>query len=264
MGKAARVRAGRRTVPPPPRAHSQERVKPAMVWLATGGIAAVVAVVVVVLLATRTSPKVAPPAAASAADSGAPASLVQAAQQVGFHPTTEPGVGQIEGKPASDAAPPTNPNLLRVGSVAPGFTLRTPQGKTVSLSSYRGKAVLLEFFATWCPHCNAEAPHLARLAQSLQKHGVRFVAVNADGETAPSVFAFHSYYGLKYPALVDPSSSPGSFNTPGSAGSVSTAYRVESFPTFYVIGPTGKITWRGDGEQPDALLRSALLAASRA
>ena len=115
----------------------------------------------------------------------------------------------------------------------------------------------------WCPHCNAEAPHLAKLARSLGARGVRFLSVNADGETAPSVFAFHRYYGLPYPALVDPSTKAGSFNAPGAAGQVSTAYRVQSFPTFYVINPAGKITWRSDGEQPDALLRAQLVQASK-
>jgi peroxiredoxin len=243
--------------------HNPGLPRPTLVWLGTGGILAAVAVVVAVLLATRTSPTVAAQAPLSAADRAAPASLVQAADKVGFHPTTEPGVGQLESGPASAALPPTNPKLLRVGSAAPNFTLRTPQGKKVSLSSYRGKTVLLEFFASWCPHCNAEAPHLARLARSLEKQGIRFVSVNADGETAPSVFAFHRYYGLTYPALVDPSSHPGSFNSPGAAGAVSTVYRVESFPTFYVIDPHGKISWRSDGEQPDALVRASLLTASR-
>src|SRR5262249_15297803 len=144
-------------------------------------------------------------------------SLVSAADAVNFHPTTEPGVGQIEGQPASASQPPENPSLLAVGTVAPNFTLKTPQGTSVSLDKYRGKAVLLEFFATWCPHCNAEAPHLRAIAKSLPKK-TAIVSVNADGETAPSVFAFHRYYGLPYPALLDPSSQSGSFNSPGAAG----------------------------------------------
>jgi hypothetical protein len=88
------------------------------------------------------------------------------------------------------------------------------------------------------------------------------VSVNADGETAPSVFAFHSYYGLQYPALVDPSSRPGSFNGQGAAGKVSTEYSADAYPTFYVIDPLGKITWRSDGEQPDALLEQELKLAT--
>jgi peroxiredoxin len=259
MGKAARLKLDRRAVAPVGKQHP--RVQPKFVWLATAGLATVIAAVVIVLVVTRSQPPVAAAASATAADRNAPASLVAAADNVGFHATTEPGVGLIEGEPASAAGAPSNPDLLAVRSVAPGFTLRTPQGVPVSLASYRGKAVLLEFFASWCPHCNAEAPHLAKLARSLQSRGIRVLSVNADGETAPSVFAFHRYYGLPYPALVDPSSQPGSFSSPGAAGKVSNVYRVQSFPTFYAINPSGRIIWRGDGEQPDALLRAWLLEA---
>jgi peroxiredoxin len=262
MGKASRTKQERRRVaatkPPPPvgkRAAGTRSLR--AVWIGTGALAVVVAVVVGVLVATRSSPKVAGPASETASDRNAPASLVSAANAVNFHPTTEPGVGEVEGEPASASQPPTNPSLLPVGSTAPGFTLTTPQGQRVSLSDYRGKALLLEFFATWCPHCNAEAPHLRAIANSLPK-GTAILSVNADGETAPSVFAFHRYYGLPYPALVDPSSQPGSFNSPGAAGPVSTKYKVEAFPTFYVIDPQGRITWQDDGEQPDALLRRQL------
>jgi peroxiredoxin len=232
------------------------------VWLTTAGLAVIVAGVVVVLLTNRSTPSVPPPAQAVASDRNAPAALVKAANQVGFHPTYEAGVGLIESKPASDAHPPENPDLLAVGATAPAFTLETPQGQKVSLSQYHGKAVLLEFFATWCPHCNAEAPHLRKLYASLPKAIYAFISVNADGETAASVFAFHRYYGLQYPALVDPGSTPGSFNGQGSAGPVTTKYHVEAYPTFYVIDPLGKIAWRGDGEQPDALLRQELKLAT--
>ena len=179
-----------------------------------------------------------------------------------LEPTTEPGVGQLEDQPASAAHPPSNPNLLRVGSKAPAFTLKTPEGKSVRLTSLRGRTVLLEFFATWCPHCNAEAPHLHDLYASLSKRRYAFVSVNADGEDAASVFAYHRYFGLQFPALLDPSSNPGSFHRSGSAGRVSTRYGVRSYPTFYVLDPTGRIAWRSDGEQPDALLRLELARAA--
>jgi thiol-disulfide isomerase/thioredoxin len=263
MGKAARLKQERRvTKPPPPVGKNATRPPARMVWLATSGLIGIVVVVVVILLATKSSPKTAPPAAnVSASDANASAALISAAQDVGFHPTTEAGVGTMEGKPASDALASSNKNLLAVGTYAPNFTLETPQGAKVSLASYRGHATLLEFFATWCPHCNAEAPHLEPIAKALQAKGIRFLSVNADGETAPSVYAFHRYYGLSYPALVDPSSTPGSFNQEGAAGQVSNVYKVEAFPTFYILDKTGKITWRSDGEQPDALLKQELLKA---
>jgi peroxiredoxin len=265
MGRAARAKTERRAgpaKPPPVGKHRPRGSQQRLVWLTTAGLAVVVVGVVVVLLVNRSSPTVPPPAQAVASDLNAPAALVKAANLVGFRPTYEPGVGQIESKPASDAHAPSNPDLLAVGTTAPGFTLETPQGQKVSLSQYRGKAVLLEFFATWCPHCNAEAPHLRKLYASLSKSIYAFVSVNADGETAPSVFAFHRYYGLPYPALVDPSSRPGSYNGQGAPGKVSTEYAADAYPTFYVIDPLGKITWRGDGEQPDALLKEELQLAT--
>jgi thiol-disulfide isomerase/thioredoxin len=229
-----------------------------VVWLITAAIVLVIAIVVGVLVATRSDSPAPPPPAAGAGDGNAPAELVQAADAVGFEPTTEPGTGELEDQPAAAARPPSNPNLLPVGAKAPAFTLATPEGESISLSQFSGKAVLLEFFATWCPHCNAEAPHLKRLAESLAATRFAFVSVNADGEDAASVYAYHRYFGLPFPALLDPSSNPGSFHQPGSPGKVSTAYAVQTFPTFYVIDPDGRVTWRSDGEQPDALLRQEL------
>ena len=168
-------------------------------------------------------------------------------------------VALIAGAPALAALP--------TGAKAPPFSLRTPTGARVSLSGLRGRAVLLEFFATWCPHCAAEAPHLQRLYASLPRSAVSFVGINADGETAPSVLAYHIYFGLGFPALLDPGLRPGSFSAPGSPGPVSASYRVQAFPTFYVLDRAGRITWAGQGEQSDLVLRRELqraLAAPRA
>jgi thiol-disulfide isomerase/thioredoxin len=193
-----------------------------------------------------------------AADRAASPSLLRAAEAVGFEPTSAPGSGLIEGRLAV-ADVPSARALLPPGTRAPGFSLRTPTGARVSLDAQRGRAVLLEFFATWCPHCNAEAPHLELLARSLPAS--RLLAVDADGETAPSVLAFHIYYGLDFPALLDPSRRPGSFHAPGAGGRVSTAYRVHAYPTFYVVDPSGRVAWAAVGEQPDSLLRAELVRA---
>jgi peroxiredoxin len=230
-----------------------------------GALVASAGLIVAAVLGTRSTSGLPPAAAPAAVDRRAPPSLVQAANAVGFHPTTEAGVGELERRPASAADPPMNQNFLAIGTRAPAFTLKTPQGKKVSLSDFRGKAVLLEFFATWCRHCNAEAPHLRDLYASLPKKSYGFIAVNADGEDRGSVSAFHRYFGLQYPALVDPGPRPGSFNQEGAAGPVTSEYRADDFPTFYVLDRAGRIAWRSDGEQPDALLRAELRkAAARA
>jgi peroxiredoxin len=231
-------------------------------WIVNGVLLVAVVVIAGVLVARSQSGAPAPPPAKhpAAADANAPAALVAAANAIGFHTSTEPGVGLTENDPASSGSATSDPSLLKPGTAAPGFTLKTPQGQSVSLSDYKGKAVLLELFATWCPHCQAEAPHLARLYAQLAPKGVQFLSVNGDSENAASVFAFHRYFALPYPALLDYSGSPsGSFTRLGHPGPVSSAYRLQSFPTFYVIKPDGTIAWAGQGEQPDAFLKQQLL-----
>jgi peroxiredoxin len=203
------------------------------------------------------------PTVMSAADRHAPAALVQAADAIGFKPSTEPGVGSIESSPVSAVHPDVIEGMLPVGARAPAFTLATPTGRSVSLSAMRGKAVLLEFFATWCPHCAAEAPHMAQVSRALSPARYAVVAVNGDSEDAASVFAFHRYFGLAFPALLDPGGDAGSFHRSGTPGRVSKAYGVRAFPTFYVVDARGRIAWRSVGEQPDAFFVQRLRLTGR-
>ena len=231
------------------------------VALVLGVVAAVVVGVLVLVSSPERQTRI---ATLPAADRGASPALIRAAEAVGFHPTSSPGAGSIETAPAADAREPLSDGLLPVGSVAPGFTLRTPTGRPVSVRELRGKTVLLEFFSTWCPHCAAEAPHLRALYESLPKSKYAFVSVDASGADAASVFAYHVYFGLPFPAVLDPDpdAEPATFPEHGTIGPVSRAYRVSFLPTFYVLDPDGRITWRSDGEQPNALLRRELLRAS--
>jgi thiol-disulfide isomerase/thioredoxin len=188
--------------------------------------------------------------------------LIREAERVGFYPRTGPGAGDLVTAPASNARPSSNDDLLPVGSQAPAFALRTPTGARVRLADFRGKTTLIEFFATWCPHCSAEAPHLRRLALSLPRSRYAFVSIDASSGDAPSVLAYDVYFRLPFPALLDPGAEAGSFNEPESPGPVSASYGVKAYPTFYVLDAEGRITWRSDGEQPIALLRRELLRAA--
>jgi peroxiredoxin len=226
----------------------------AVIWAVTGVLGVALALTLGIL-ASRTSTAPVPSAAdPSKANANAPASLVAAADAVGFQPHSEPGTGVVETRSAADAPKPTNPDLLAPGTTAPAFTLKTPEGETVSLSDYRGKALLLEIFATWCPHCQAEAPYLEKISQRLDSSKAAVVSIDGSSGDAASVFAYHRYFGLTFPSLLDPSGTPGSFSQPGPPGPVSTAFKLKSFPTFYVISPAGKVTWASDGEQPTAKL----------
>jgi peroxiredoxin len=257
--QAPRKRSGART-PPTPSSLGPGRgplgKRQRTIVAVTLGIALVIAIVVGVLLATGRSGS--PPKAVTIpeADRDAPASLVQAAERVGYRPPSLSGVGSIESAPAEAAGTPANDKLLPIGSVAPPWTLKTPAGKTYSLKDFRGKALLIEFFATWCPHCAAEASHLADISRNMPADKVAVVGINADNESAATVFAYHVYFGLPFPALLDPSPNTTQVDYPqhGPPGPTSVAYQAAYYPTFYIVDPQGRIAWRSDGEQPDALL----------
>jgi peroxiredoxin len=226
--------------------------------------AAAVAAAVVTGVFLASSTKHATPHAVTipVADRSASPALIRAAEAVGFHPNSVAGAGTVEGQPLQTPIPHAARGLLPVGSVAPPFTLRTPVGRQVSLASLRGKAVLLELFATWCPHCAAEAQHLKAMYAGLPHDRYAFLALNGDSEDAASVLAFHIWFGLPFPALLDPGTDPGTFHTPGAPGPVSSAYKLNVLPTFYVIDPHGRIAWSAVGEQPDALLLHQLRLAA--
>jgi peroxiredoxin len=233
------------------------RHRPSLTIALAGAVAVVVVVGVVALI---TSPAKPPrPVTIPVADRNASPALIRAAEAVGFRPAATSG--SVENEPAFVAPPPSS-GLLPLGTQAPGFSLRTPAGTPFALASTRGKAVLLEFFATWCPHCGAEAPHLRSLYDSFPKTRVAFAAVNGDSEDAASVFAYHVYFGLPFPALLDPGNGSVTWPDHGRLGPVTETYGVSRFPTFFVLDRAGRIAWRGDGEQPDALLRSKLRQAA--
>lgn len=188
--------------------------------------------------------------------------IAAAADALDFQQTHSPDVGIVEDLPADTTLLAPSATVLSVGSIAPDFALSTVDGRTVRLSDFRGKTVLLEFFATWCPHCQAEAHHLLTMSAQLPSSRFAILSVNADSEDAASLFAFDRYFGIPWPTLLDPGERAGNYNRAGGPGPVTQAYGVALYPTFYVIDQNGRITWRNDREQPDALLMQKLLEAA--
>ncbi|OHB27992.1 MAG: hypothetical protein A2X84_13470 [Desulfuromonadaceae bacterium GWC2_58_13] len=95
------------------------------------------------------------------------------------------------------------PPVAKVGAVAPDVTLQSLDGKTVSLSHFRGKVVVLNFWATWCPPCKAEMPSMERLHQGLKGEDFVVIAVNveADGVEVAKDFLKNNPYTFSF--LVD-------------------------------------------------------------
>jgi len=124
-------------------------------------------------------------------------------------------------------------------------------GKTaVKLSELRGSAVLLDFWATWCGPCRAEAPIVDRFARRWKDKGVVVVGVNEDRPDEGDPRAFALAEGLTYPIVRD------------NGGATMRKYDADSLPTLVVVSRTGKVTAVRTGVTDDAelerLIRQAL------
>jgi len=231
--------------------------------LVTAGVVAV-GITIAMIVAARPGASPAPAVKvdiSKAPDASASApqdSLTASADALGFRQTTAADVGVVENLPPDTPLLAPSKSMLPVGAAAPDFTLSTATGEKVRLSDYRGKTVLLEFFATWCPHCQAEAQHLTRLRESLPQSDFALVSVNADSEDPASLYAFDRFFHIPWPTLLDPGTPAGSFKQAGGAGPVTRAYGVALYPTFYIIDGKGRIAWRNDREQPDMLISQKL------
>ena len=119
---------------------------------------------------------------------------------------------------------------------APDFTLEDMDAKKFSLKDYRGKVVLLNFWATWCPPCRREMPSMERLHQKFKDKDFAVLALN-QMEDGDQVFTFTGDLGvdLSFPIVYDTDSS------------VSRAYGVMGLPTTYLIDKKGIVRFRAIG-----------------
>jgi cytochrome c biogenesis protein CcmG/thiol:disulfide interchange protein DsbE len=84
---------------------------------------------------------------------------------------------------------------------APNFTLADLSGRSVSLSDYRGKVVLLDFWATWCDPCRDEIPHFVRLQSEYGGQGLQILGVSMDDGPEP-VREFYQHFHINYPVVM--------------------------------------------------------------
>lgn len=86
-------------------------------------------------------------------------------------------------------------------SPAPDFSLPDLNGRSLQLSSYRGKVVLLDFWATWCTPCQEEIPHLVELQNSYRGWGLEIIGVSMD-DSADPVREFYQRFRMNYPVVM--------------------------------------------------------------
>ncbi len=134
---------------------------------------------------------------------------------------------------------------------APDFELQGIDDETYRLRDYRGKVVVVNFWATWCPPCRKEMPSMRRAWERWRKHGIELLAVNV-GESDDEVFAFAAEYDLKFPVLLDPS------------GRVVRQWGAIGLPSTFVVSPEGRVVYKAtgarewDSEEIFTLLRELL------
>jgi peroxiredoxin len=141
----------------------------------------------------------------------------------------------------------TGPSMK--GQTAPDFELQSLDGKTVHLSDFRGKGVLLNFWATWCQPCKIEMPWFAELQKQYGPQGLQIVGVAMDDASPEEIGKFAHDLGVNYPILIGQES-------------VGEAYGgVQFLPATFYIGRDGKVIdkvfgLKGRGEIEDSVKKA--------
>lgn len=150
-------------------------------------------------------------------------------------------------KLVEDLIIPGQPGSVLLNHESPDFEARTLTGEKVSISAFRGKVVMLSFWASWCPPCRAELPTVAKLYHELKDKGVVVLGVNDEDRSTAKKYLEKA--GLELPTLDD------------SSRKAHRLYRISAIPTVFVIGPDGKVVKFFLGGRSEDSLRAALRTA---
>jgi len=118
--------------------------------------------------------------------------------------------------------------------LAPGFELPDDAGELHSLASFRGKPVIINFWATWCPPCREEMPSMNRAWDKVKNEGIEMIAVNV-GEDEDTIMSFMGEYPIDFRVLLDQDAE------------VSSAWPIKGLPTTFVLDKEGRLAYRAIG-----------------
>ena len=135
---------------------------------------------------------------------------------------------------------------ITVGSAAPDFTLKDQSQAEVKLSDFKGKVVILDFWATWCPPCRAEIPEFIALQKQYAAQGLTVVGVSLDTDGASVVKSFMKRNGMNYPVVI------------GDEKIASDYGGISAIPTTFVLDRTGNIVTSHQGFASQVVFESEI------
>jgi peroxiredoxin len=144
------------------------------------------------------------------------------------------GAAVFIGAPAVGAKDPQTLTPVPGRPTAADFDLKDPEGRPVRLADFRGKPLIVNFWATWCPPCREEMPSMQRAHAAVSKEGIGLVAINV-GEDADTVAEFLADARVEFPLPLD------------EASKVVMSYPVRGLPTTFVVDPDGRLTYVATG-----------------
>jgi peroxiredoxin len=131
---------------------------------------------------------------------------------------------------------------------APDWKLKDVDGKPVTLSQFKGKVVILDFWATWCPPCRTEIPRYIAFQKKYAADGLVVVGVSVDTDGVEPVRKFIKDFGINYPIVM-------------ADDAIQDAYGpLQGYPTTFIIDRDGRIRDKKLGREPAAVFEQDLLA----